>query len=164
MHEKLFIENDQKPTHPAWLSNPTISKFCHPSYMVIIPHNFKILLSLLWLSHFQNFKILLLLQMEFFWIGNPTYICLEKGINYVSIIITIVSNIAVLVSHSVIFFGYFMSLSHGINKKTPPSASYHPSLTNYLVFIRFVCCFAIDSSSTLFCSYQINAKDNAISK
>ena len=38
-------------THPAWLSNPTISRFCHPPYIVIIPHNFKILLFLPRLSH-----------------------------------------------------------------------------------------------------------------
>ena len=38
-------------THPAWLLNSKISKFCHPSYMVIIHHNFKTLLSLLLLSH-----------------------------------------------------------------------------------------------------------------
>ena len=39
-----------------------------------------------------------------------------------SIIITIVSNITVLVSQN-IFFGYFMPMSHSVNKKTPPSAS-----------------------------------------
>lgn len=27
--------NKQKPIHPAWLSNPTILKFCYPSYMAI---------------------------------------------------------------------------------------------------------------------------------
>ena len=37
--------------HPAWLLNPTISKFWHSSYMVITCHNLKILLSLLLLSH-----------------------------------------------------------------------------------------------------------------
>ena len=40
-----------------------------------------------------------------------------------SIIITIVSNITVLVSQNIIFFGYFMPMSHSVNKKTPPSAS-----------------------------------------
>ena len=44
-----------------------------------------------------------------------------------SIIITITSNIAVLVSHSVICFGYFMPMSHGVNKKAPPIVSRHPS-------------------------------------
>ena len=72
MLEKLFVGNNQDTTHPAWLLNPTISKFCHPSYIVITPHNFEILLSLLRLSHFKNFKNLIALQMEFVWIGNPT--------------------------------------------------------------------------------------------
>ena len=44
-----------------------------------------------------------------------------------SIIITITSNITVLVSHSVICFGYFMPMSHGVNKKAPPIVSPHPS-------------------------------------
>ena len=43
--------------------------------------------------------------------------------NYMSIIITIVSNITVLVSHNVIFFGFFMPMDHGVNKKTPSSVS-----------------------------------------
>ena len=34
-----------------------------------------------------------------------------------SIIITIVSNITVLVSHNIISFGFFMPISHGVNKK-----------------------------------------------
>ena len=42
-----------------------------------------------------------------------------------SIVITIVSNIAVLVSHNIIFFEFFMHMSHGVNKKTPSSASSH---------------------------------------
>ena len=42
-----------------------------------------------------------------------------------SIIITIVSNITVLVSHSIIFFGFFMPMSDGVKKKTPSSASPH---------------------------------------
>ena len=40
-----------------------------------------------------------------------------------SFIITIVSNITVLVPQYIIFFGFFMLMSHGMNKKTPPSAS-----------------------------------------
>ena len=106
--------------HPAWLSNTTISRF--PST---------------WLSHHTTsqycypcygfltpqFQILPTLHMEFF----------------ASVISTIVSNIAVLVSHSAIFFEYFMPMSHGANKKTPPSASFHLRLP-YQVFTRFVCC------------------------
>ena len=45
-----------------------------------------------------------------------------------SITITIVSNITVLVSHNIIFYGFFMPMSHGVNKKTPSSVflSLHP--------------------------------------
>ena len=46
--------------------------------------------------------------MELLGTGNLTYSFLEKGTKYVSIIITIIGNITALVSHSVIFFGYFM--------------------------------------------------------
>ena len=46
-----MIRNPSTPPAWSWLSNSTISKFCHLSYMVIISHNFKALLSLLWLSH-----------------------------------------------------------------------------------------------------------------
>ena len=38
---------------------------------------------------------------------------------------TIVSNITVLVSHNIIFFEFFMPMSHGVNKKTPSSVSPH---------------------------------------
>ena len=38
-----------------------------------------------------------------------------------SIIITIVSNTTVLVSRNIIFFGFFMSISHAVNKETPLS-------------------------------------------
>ena len=43
--------------------------------------------------------------------------------NYVSIIITIVDNITVLVSHNVIFFGFSMPMGRGVNRKTPSSVS-----------------------------------------
>ena len=66
------------------------------------------------------FKNLATLHMDFFWVGNPTYFCFLKiGRNYGWIIITIISNITVLVSHNVICFGHFMSMSHGANKKAP---------------------------------------------
>ena len=42
------------------------------------------------------------------------------GRNYVSITITIISNITVLVSHNVICFG---AMSYGVNKKAPPIVS-----------------------------------------
>ena len=57
--------------------------------------------------------------------------------------------ITVLVSHNVIFFEYFMPMSHGINKKAP----------------TMTCCFTSNNLSTFFCSdltdYQRN---NAFSK
>ena len=37
---------EQKPTHSAWLSNPTISKFCDPFYMTFKFITIKILLTL----------------------------------------------------------------------------------------------------------------------
>ena len=46
--------------------------------------------------------------------------------NYASITITIIGNITVLVSYSVICFGYFMPISHGVNTKAPPIASPPP--------------------------------------
>ena len=73
-------------------------------------------------------------------------------VNYMSIIITIVSNITVLVSH-IIFFGFFMPTSHGVNKKTPSSA-YPTSISPYQVFIRFVC-FTRNTLSTFFCCDQV---------
>ena len=51
---------------------------------------------------------------------------METARNYVSIIITIISNITVLVLHNVICFGYFIAMSYGVNKKAPPIISSHP--------------------------------------
>ena len=75
-------------------------------------------------------------------------IFLEKERNYVSIIITVVSNTNAFVPQKAIFFGYFMSVSQGFHQ----------------VFIRFVCCFKINTLSTFFCSNQIIAKDHVFSK
>ena len=66
--------------------------------------------------------------MNYFWIRNSTYLLsffffFEIGKNYMSIVITIVSNITVLVSHNVTFFGGYMHMSHDVNKNTPPSTS-----------------------------------------
>ena len=61
--------------------------------------------------------------MDFFWVSNPTLIFFEIDRNYVSIIITIISNITVLVPHTVICFGHFMPMSHGVSKKVPPIVS-----------------------------------------
>ena len=60
------------------------------------------------------------------------------------IIITNVSNITVLVSQNIIFFGFFMPMSHGVNKKTPPSASpttLSPSRFYKKYLTKFFCCF-----------------------
>ena len=56
---------------------------------------------------------------------------MEIGRNYISIIITIISNITVLVSRSVLCFGYFIPMNHGFNKKAchPPPLS----LTRFVV-------------------------------
>ena len=58
----------------------------------------------------HNFKILPTLQMDFFGLVKShltLFFFLEIGSNYVSIIITIVSNITVLVSYNVVLAGYF---------------------------------------------------------
>ena len=117
------------------------------SCIVIELHNFKIMLFLLHGYHTlqlkniavpaidfspHNFKILPTCHMEFFWVINPNQFFLETGRNYVSIIITIISNITVLVSNSVFCFGCFMPMSHGVNKKAPPIVSPPP-----LLFTRF---------------------------
>ena len=52
---------EQKLIHPAWLSNPTVSKFFHLTYMTIIHHNIKILLSHLYgflIPQCQNLSVL----------------------------------------------------------------------------------------------------------
>ena len=95
----------------TWLSHPTTSKYCYLWYGFIPPQ-------------FQNFT------------NPPRGIFLDwcsHLIKYVELsrwkvcakYIIVVSNITVLVSHSVLFFEYFMRMSHGVNKKTPPSAFPH---------------------------------------
>ena len=103
---------------PIWLSYPTVSTYCCLCYGFLLPQH-------------QNLDLLhgifldwYLIQFIFF-----TYLCiyfLDKGRNYVSFRITITVllycyyNITVLPPHNVIFFGYFMPVSHGVSKKTPP--------------------------------------------
>ena len=86
--------------------------------MVIKFHNFKILSFLLHgflMPQFQKFGQLFTTQ--FSWIGNPSYFSffLDIGRNYISpnifITITIVSNITVLMSQNIIFFGFFTAMS-----------------------------------------------------
>ena len=79
-----------------------------------------------------------------------------------SIVITIITNITVLVSHNIIYFRYFMLTSHGVNKKAPPVVS--PTLFPYQVFTRFAFYFTRNTLSTFFCSEQIIAKNNAFLK
>ena len=83
-------------------------KYCHPCYGFFI-------------SKFQKFT-----SWNFSGLVIPLELFLQKGRDYVSIIIILVSSITVLVSDNIIFLGYFMSLSYGINNKTPPSTSYDP--------------------------------------
>ena len=63
-----------------------------------------------------NFKILPTHQLEF--CGLVTLLNFFGD--------TIISNITVLASHNVICFGYFMSMTHGVNKKAPQIASPQP--------------------------------------
>ena len=127
---------------------------------LLYPITEKILLSLLLLSHSTILK--LYQPGNFFWVSNPTNFFLEIGRNYVSIMITIISNINVLVSHNVTCFGYFMPVSHGFIKKAPPIVSVTPP--PHQIFTRFVCCFTRNTLTTLFCSDEIIAKNNTFSK
>ena len=52
--------------HPEWLLKPTISKFCHSSYMIVTLQNLKILLFLLLLSHPTISKFYELAKWNFF--------------------------------------------------------------------------------------------------
>ena len=79
-----------------------------------------------------------------------------------SIIITIISNITVLVSHSAICCGYFMPTNHGISSKASLIVS--PTLLPYEVVTRFACCFTRNSLSILFCPDQAIAKINVVLK
>ena len=79
-----------------------------------------------------------------------------------SVVVTIISNITVLVSPNVICYGYLMPMSHGVNKKAPPVVSTIPPPCH--VFTRFLCCFTRNTLSTFFFSDQIVAKNNAFSK
>ena len=123
--------------------------------MVITLYNLKILLSLLLLSHlqFQNFTNLPIGLFGIF---------LEIVRHCVSIIITIISNITVLVSYNVIYFGCFIPMSHGVNKKALPIA--FPTHPLSQVFTRFVAFQEIPTLLTLICSGQIITKKNKNNK
>ena len=103
--------------------------------MVIISHSFKTLLSLLGFLTPQIHNFSILSPWNFFGlVPYPTYLFtfyfLELCRNYMSIIITIIGNNTVLVSHNLILFGFFMSMSHGVKKKrllqVPPSRPLPP--------------------------------------
>lgn len=102
-------------THkPTLLSNPTISKFAILLYVYRTPklRNIAIPTIVFLTPTILKFK-------SFTWnfiglVSNRTFF-LEKCRNSVEIIITIVYNVIVLVSHNVIFFGYFMPMNHGAN-------------------------------------------------
>ena len=75
---------------------------------------------------------------------------MEIGRNCVPIVITVISNITVLVSHNDIYFGYFIPMDHGVNKKAALIVS--TTSPPYQVFTWFVCCFARGILSTFSCS------------
>ena len=104
--------------------------------MVIKLHNLKILLSLLLLSHSTISNFYQFTNWNFWGLVIPLNFVLEIARNYVSIIITNISNITVFVSHNVLCFRYFMPISHCINKKAPPTHCMYwglsPSLKNII--------------------------------
>ena len=80
--------------HPAWLLNPTISKF-----LSFLLHGYRtlqrigkihVIPAIAFSPH--NIKILPTCQLHFLGVSNPN---LEIGRNYMSIIITIISNVTV---------------------------------------------------------------------
>ena len=74
----------------------------------------------------HNFKILATLHMYLFGLVIPLNLFLEIDRNYESIIITVISNITVLVSQNVFCLGYSMPMSYGVNEKTLPIVSLPP--------------------------------------
>ena len=93
--------------HPAWILNPTISKSCHSCYLVITFHNSKILLSLHFflIRQFQTFTNLLIGMFGV--VIHLLFFFFEISRNYMSIIVTIISNITVLQFY---LLGIFVSI------------------------------------------------------
>lgn len=146
--------------------------------MIIKPHNFKILPSLLHLSYYKisnnchfcysfltpQFKNFANSAHGYFFIGNATYLFFHLGtqklrINY-KIIATNAGDITLLVSRNVIFFGYFRPANYGVKREITLSASLP---LPFQIFIRFFCCFTINMLSTFFCPDQFIAKGNVFS-
>ena len=140
---------------------PETYSFC----MVIATHSFKILPSFL--------HGYLTPQLQTIGTNPPHRIFLNwwshviffgRTEEIVSILVTIISNITLLVSQNVIFFRYFILMGHAVNKKIPPSASFPPS-SPYQVFTRFVCRFTINTLPNLFGSLAlIIERDRSFSK
>ena len=82
-----------------------------------------------------------------------------------SILITFVSNITVLVSHKIIFFGFFKPMSHGVNKKT---STLHVSCPHLHPPTRFLPGFFVVVQEILYQPYftmiRLFMKDNKFSK
>ena len=69
------------------------------------------------------------------------------------LLLLVVLLITVLMSHSVIYLEYFMSMSHGVNKKAPTIVSPPPlPLTGF----HQAYCFTSNNLSTFFCSDLTN--------
>ena len=109
--------------------------------------------------------------MEFFRLVIPLLVFLlffiEIGKNYTvpikSVVITIVSNITMLVSQSIIFFGYFVPMNHSVNKKTSLSSSPIPlSPTKFSPGLLVLLQEILDQPSIAV--IRLFAKDNAFSK
>ena len=134
--------------HPTQLMNPTISKFCHSSYMAITLHNLKILLSRLLFFYSTIANFYQSANWNFWGLVIPLNLFRD-----VSIIITIINNVTGLVSHSVICFRYFMPIGHCVNSSSnsqcalrsqPPLKNITPSsLPSFLAihpqYIGFSC-------------------------
>ena len=94
--------NDQKFAHSAQLLKPTISKFCHSSYVVITLHNSKILLSLQCFPtpQFQTFTNLLI---GVFQVSNSTQFFMRQveGMRQLYLLLLVI-----LLCYNVFCFGY----------------------------------------------------------
>ena len=102
------------------------------------------------------------LKIEFFSLSF-FFFFLETRRNYMSIIITIVSNITLSVSRNIIFLKFFMPMSHGVNKKTPLSAFSHlPPPTRFLPDLFVVLQEILYQLS--FAMIRLFTKDHAFSK
>ena len=99
--EKIWEMTRNLGAHPAQLLNPIISKFCYSFYMVITPCNFKYCYTCYCFLtlQYQNFANL---PHGIFLFQESYLISLQIGRNHVAIIISIISNITVLVSHNFI--------------------------------------------------------------